>query len=290
MYTNIFSCGQGTIHNYNLGEFTQENVKNWLELIDRGTIPASSEYYQTTRCVKQSVLQDLTIVQFLLKFFFFFFFFFATQSHMTHLHCAHLHIFTLAEGIAECFWRAWLDFVEMLREGDWKPLNPGYDFLKMMEEEEQRKSRLAQAQPATSGFVGENGRSGECSCFFFVLFCFVLFFCTETTAAWLTLFLLIFLCAPQWTTWIRFGTKRQETSCWKSAKKTHNHSKHTHSAETTEYALAPPRTNTWNTQSCNTILEKTLASSMYLYQHSCLFSHKKNLREFHVTESHIPKF
>ena len=30
----------------------------------------------------------------------------------------------------------WL--VESLREGDWKPLNPGYDFLKMMDAEEKK--------------------------------------------------------------------------------------------------------------------------------------------------------
>ena len=28
--------------------------------------------------------------------------------------------------------------VESLREGDWKPLNPGYDFLKMMDAEEKK--------------------------------------------------------------------------------------------------------------------------------------------------------
>ncbi len=28
-----------------------------------------------------------------------------------------------------------------MREGDWKPLNPGYDFLRMMEKDEERAQR-----------------------------------------------------------------------------------------------------------------------------------------------------
>ncbi len=56
---------KNTIHNYNLGPITKEKITQWLEAIERGTIPHSKQ----------------------------------------------------------------------LREGNWKPLNPGYDFLKIMDEE-----------------------------------------------------------------------------------------------------------------------------------------------------------
>ena len=35
-------------------------------------------------------------------------------------------------------WTYDTSLVESLREGDWKPLNPGYDFLKMMDAEEKK--------------------------------------------------------------------------------------------------------------------------------------------------------
>ena len=44
----------------------------------------------------------------------------------------------------------WL--VESLREGDWKPLNPGYDFLKMMDAEE-KKDDLDFASDASESAV-----------------------------------------------------------------------------------------------------------------------------------------
>ena len=35
----------------------------------------------------------------------------------------------------------------MLREGDWRPLNPGYNFLKMMEEEERERDDFNLDEP-----------------------------------------------------------------------------------------------------------------------------------------------
>ena len=46
--------------------------------------------------------------------------------------------------------------VESLREGDWKPLNPGYDFLKMMDAEEKKDDLDFASDASESAAKGKN--------------------------------------------------------------------------------------------------------------------------------------
>ena len=43
-----------------------------------------------------------------------------------------------------------------MREGDWKPLNPGYDFLKMIDDEERRMNN-----PDVSDMGNNRGKKGD---------------------------------------------------------------------------------------------------------------------------------